>query len=719
MKKDKSYLDLKYLLYPKAIAVVGATDQFPKPGARVIDNTIRVGFKGKIYPVNPKRSEVFGLKCYPSLMDIPDEIDSVLIALPNKMVLETLEEADAKGIKVATIYSGGWSEAGEEGRKNEDALKIWLNKHNIRLHGPNTIGVGNTYSKVLSGFNSAMTFFNFNDSGDLGFVSQSGAMVGGIIGKAEEREAGLGYYVHTGNEADISMMDAIEFMVNDDKINVILGYIEGFRDVERFYRIAELAHSKGKPIIFCKTGKSEKGKRAVFMHTGTDAGNDIIYEGAFKQKGIIKVSNYEELFETASLFSRFAKCKPIKKGGVFIYSPSGGAASIFADKAADQGIMLPELSERSKKGIREILPPFNAPANPFDVGGGILSDPSIAKKSLDIVCRDPNVDIITWLMVGPTTNPLTAQMIEDFIDVWKKYEKPIAVCTLASYLNEEGLKVFKNTNSPTFDSNEACNMAIKKYIDHLEFMKRYPPNVSLNAPIPKPSKHIEKAKKFMSTLSGSPSELQSRQLFSYYDIPVISSGQAKSVEEAKKICQKIGYPVVLKVYLDRTFSKNQDQFFTASVNHESELGTVYNKLIKDAKLREPNAEINEVVIEETVDEGLDLEVHSFKDPQFGLVVALGFGGILKEVVNNRSARIIPFTKNDALSMIDEIMGSKILGRLHRKVQADVDSLVDVLLKISRCSFELKENINEVNINPLRIYEQGKGVKALNALIEVK
>jgi acetyltransferase len=719
MSKNKSYKDLQYLLYPKSIAVIGATDQFPKPGARVIDNTIRVGFEGKIYPVNPKRQEVFGLKCYPSLSDIPGEIDSVWIALPNKMVLDTLEEAESKGVRVATVYSGGWSETGEEGKAREEELKAWLMNHNIRLQGPNTIGIGNTYSKVLSGFNSSMSFFHFKDSGDLGFVSQSGAMVGGIVGKAEEREIGLGYYIHTGNEADINMMDAIEFMIHDDKINVIMGYIEGIRDVDRFYRISDLAHSKGKAIIFCKTGRSEKGKKAVFMHTGTEAGNDLVYDGFFKQRGITRVYNHEELFETASLFSRFSKCNPVKEGGVFVFSPSGGAASMFADKAAEQDIVLPELSDRSKNAIRDILPPYNAPSNPFDVGGGILSDPSIAWKCLDIACRDESVEILVWIMVGPTTNPLTAKMIKDYIEVWNKHKKPIAVCTLASYLNEEGLKIFKTTHSPTFESTEVCMMAIKRYIDYHNFVKICPPDKCLNVTYPEPSECLEEVKAFLNPLKGFLSESQSRHLLSYYDIPVVNSGQAKSIGEAKKICKQIGYPVVLRVELNQSFNKTQEQVMTTDVGNESELEKEYYKLLENAKIKSPNAKIRSVLIEDMLKPGLDLAVRSFEDPQFGTVVALSFGGIFGEIMNSCSARIAPFNAHDALMMIDGVNGSKTVKNFKETMGADTDRLIDTLMKISRLSIELKENISQLNINPLRVYKTGKGVKALNALVEIK
>jgi acyl-CoA synthetase (NDP forming) len=369
----KSYKDLEFLLYPRAIAVVGATNNPLRVGARIIENTKRVGFAGKVYPVNPKYDELFGFKCYPSLNDIPAEVDNIWIALPKDAVIPTLEDAESKGVKIATVYSSGWGETGPDGKQSEQELKEWLACHKIRLLGPNTIGIGNTNSKVISGFNSAMNFFQFEKSGDIGFVSQSGAMVGGMVGRAEERGIELGYYVHTGNEVDIDMMDVMSFMVTDPKIKVILAYIEGIRNVDKFYTITKMAREYGKPLIFYKTGSSEKGKKVVASHTGAMSGSDRVYDALLKQLGITRVYNHESLFEVGSLFSRFSKCEPIKtKGRILVFTPSGGSASIFADRAEEMGLELPDLDEKSKEELVKVLPAYTIPANPFDIGGGVF-----------------------------------------------------------------------------------------------------------------------------------------------------------------------------------------------------------------------------------------------------------------------------------------------------------------------------------------------------------
>jgi acetyltransferase len=718
MIKEKSFRDLQYLLYPKSIAVVGATTNLLRVGARIIDNTKRVGFKGKIYPVNPKYDEVLGFKCYPSLADIPDEVDSIWIALPNEAVVTSLEEAERKGVKVATVYSSGWGETGDEGRKKEGELKGWLRNHHIRFLGPNTIGVGNTYSKVISGFNSAMSFLTFANPGNIGFVSQSGAMVGGIVGRAEERGIELAYYIHTGNEVDINTIDAMEFMVNDEKIKVILGYIEGIRDVDGFYRVTELAHRMGKPIILFKTGRSEKGKEAVSSHTGAIAGSDRVYDAVFKQRGIVRVDNHEDLFETASLFSRFHKCTPIKKGGVLIFSPSGGAASIFADKAADLGITLPELSEETKAGLREVLPPYSAPANPFDIGGGVFTDPSIADKCLDVVCRDENVDILTWTLVGPPRNPLTAKMIEGFIHVSKKYNKPVAAHTLAGYLNEEGFKAFAQANSPTFDSIENCLKAIKKYIDYSQFMKRCPAGTPLQTSIPPRSANFEKAEELLTSSERRLTEYQSKKLLSYYGIPIPKGDLAHSIEEAVSIAQGFGYPVVLKISSPQILHKTEAGGIALNIADKSQLVEAYQKIMNSAKAYDPCAAIEGVLVEEMAKDGTEVIVGSLRDPQFGPAVMFGLGGIFVEILKDVSLRSVPFNAEDARSMLGEIKAYEVLKGFRGQPKADIDALVEVIMKVQRLSWELKHWISEVDINPLVVFPHGQGVKALDALIQL-
>ena len=718
MSEEKSFKDLQYLLYPKSIAVVGATTNLLRVGARIIDNTKRVGFQGKIYPVNPKYGDVLGFKCYPSLADIPDEVDSIWIALPNEAVIPSLEEAERKGVKVATVYSSGWGEIGEEGRKKEEELKEWLRNHHIRFLGPNTIGIGNTYSKVISGFNSAMSFFTFANPGNIGFVSQSGAMVGGIVGRAEERGIELAYYIHTGNEADINTIDAMEFMVHEEKIKVILGYIEGIRDVDGFYRVTELAHRMGKPIILFKTGRSEKGKEAVSSHTGAIAGSDRVYDAVFKQRGIVRVDNHEELFETASLFSRFQKCTPIQKGGVLIFSPSGGAASIFADRAADLGITLPELSEETKAGLRKILPPYSAPANPFDIGGGVFTDPSIADKCLDVVCRDEHVDILTWTLVGPPRNPLTAKMIEGFINVSKKYNKPIAAHTLAGYLNEEGFKAFAQANSPTFDSIEGCLKAIKRYIDHQHFMKRCPAGTPLQPPMPPRSENFEKAKYLLASYERRLTEYQGKKLLSYYGIPIPKGDLAHSIEEAISIAQSLGYPVVLKISSSQILHKTEAQGIALNIADKSQLAEAYKRIMDRAKAYDPSAEIEGVLVEEMTKGGTEVIVGSLRDPQFGPAVMFGLGGIFVEILKDVSLRSAPFNSDDARSMIGEIKAHEVLKGFRGQPEADIDAIVDVMMKVQRMSWELKNWISEIDINPLVVFSHGQGVKALDALIRI-
>ncbi len=713
----KSNKDIEQLLYPKAIAVVGATNNPLRVGARVIENTKRVGFAGKIYPVNPKYDELFGFKCYPSIKDIPGEVDNLWIALPNEAVIPTLEEAETKGIKIATIYSSGWGETGPDGKQKERELKEWVANHNIRLLGPNTIGIGSTYSKVISGFNSAMNFFRFERSGDIGFVSQSGAMVGGMVGRAEERNIELGYYVHTGNEVDIDMMDVIDFMVTDPKIKVVLAYIEGIRNIDKFYAVAKKARENGKPLIFYKTGTSEKGKKVVASHTGAISGSNRVYDAVLKQLGITRVYNHESLFEVGSLFSRFLKCNPISKGRILVFTPSGGSASIFADRAEEMGLELPDLQAKTKEELVKILPAYTLPANPFDIGGGVFSDPSLGGKALDIVCRDPNIDILTWTLVGPPRSPLTAAMVKDFIKVSKNYNKPIAVHTLAGHLNEEGFKVFAETNSPTFDSIETCLTAIKCYINYNNFQES-----SLLKLGKQEQTAVSASKEALAILKsgkGSLSEYQSKKLLACYGISIPKGKLAQSLAEAGKVAEELGYPVVLKVSSPHILHKTEARVLAVDIKGKTELEKAYNNILKNARDYNPQANIEGVLVEEMAAKGIETIIGSVHDPQFGPTIMFGLGGVLVELLKDVALRVAPLNKKEVFNMIDEIKCGAILKGFRGSEPADIDALGTTIEKIANLTLELKDWIEELDINPVIVYGRGKGLKAIDALIKLK
>jgi acyl-CoA synthetase (NDP forming) len=716
----KSFRDLEFLLYPQSIAVVGATNNPMRVGARIIENTKRVGFKGKLFPVNPKYQELYGYKCYPTLSEIPEPVDNVWIALPNESVLSALKEAEEKNIKVATVYSSGWGEIGTDGQLKEKELRNWLSNQQIRFLGPNTIGMGNTYSKVISGFNSSMNFFKFDYSGDIGFVSQSGAMVGGMVGRAEERSIELGYYVHTGNEIDIDMIDVIEFMIHDDKIKVILGYIEGIRDTEKFVRVAQLAHQKNKPLIFYKTGVSEKGKKVVASHTGAISGSNKIYNAIFKQFGIIRVANHEELFEVGSLFSRFLKCKPANRGRLLVFTPSGGAGSIFADKCEELGIELSEIGQKTREGLSKILPSYTVPANPLDIGGGVFSDPSMAGRCLDIVCQDPNVDILTWTLVGPPRSPLTAKMIQDFITVSKIHKKPTAVHTLAGHLNDEGFKIFMETNSPTFDSIESCVRAIKYYLSYQSFINNIASLKSLNSNIkPVVSQSFEAATKILKNApKGALSEFQSKKILSLYQIPIPKGDLAFSLEEAKKIASTIQYPVVLKVSTSDILHKTEAGIVVLDVKNHEMLENSYREVLNNAISYKPDAKIEGVIVEEMIVGGIETIVGMIRDPQFGPAVMFGLGGIIVEIFKDVSLRVAPFNQEDARSMISEIKTYELLKGFRGQQKANIDAIIDVIMKVQQLSWELKQWISEIDINPLAVFSNNQEVKALDALIRI-
>lgn len=465
---------MKSIFHPNSIAIVGATQNLSKIGGKPIKHLLRLGYKGDIFPVNPKYEKIEDLSCYPSLESIPKEsIDCIVIALPSKYVIDILEECKEKDPNLIVIYSSGFGEAGsEEGLERQRKVKEFSERTGIRILGPNCLGFANSELNLLLGFNPTMDMLNLLEGG-IGFVSQSGALTGGILKRAEDKGIGYAYYFHPANQADINTSDILEFLIEDPKVDVIAMFLEGVKEPKRFKSLLDLALEKQTPIVTLKVGRSERGEEEVSSHTGTLAGSDKVYDALFKQKGVIRVDDQDELFETAGLFSR---CSIPKGDKVGVVSASGGMNIMIADAFEEFGIKLAETTEETKHRLSEILPSYTIAKNPVDVTGQILNEPSMYKKCVKVLLQDENVDVMMCTLESPPKSELGERIINDITELRKTADKPMLCLWGEGYLEHPDFEIFHNNNNnnvPIFDNVRTCAKSLEGLIRFAETQRNY------------------------------------------------------------------------------------------------------------------------------------------------------------------------------------------------------------------------------------------------------
>ncbi len=699
---------IKYILSPGSIAIVGASSDFTKFTGRTLKYLLKHGYKGKIYPINPKYDEIVGLKCFPSIEALPECVDTAFIQIPSKGVASVIKECVTKGIKGVIVHSAGLAETGEEGRRKEQEIKGMTAGTAVRLVGPNTAGVANIVESVIL---TPVVAYELDEltPGRIGLVSQSGGLTGALLTRAEARGIGFSYIISTGNEMDLEASDYMRFLIHDPHTDVIAVFLEGIRNVEKFYGAVDLAHEKGKPILVLKVGKAEVGSRAAASHTGALTGSDAVYDAVFKQRGIVRLEALEDLFEVSSLFSKY---RPPKGTRIGMLTTTGGGATILADACGVLGFNFPKPSEETVRVSSQWLPDFASTANPLDVtmsgvGGGY-------SKSLDLFLRDENFDIII-AVVGTSAQFEPEMGLKAILERDKTIDKPVV-----SFLNpnaEKALRLLEREGIPTFRTPEACARALRYLVDYGRFLEK--DSMVKVTPPARPSPDLVGIRKLLSSHQTPLNEYQSKVILAHYGIPVLKETVATSPEEGMAIAQEIGFPLVLKVLSPDILHKTEARVLKLGIVSEEDFRKAYKEILENAKRYKPDARIDGVLVQEMVQGGTEVIVGVSRDPQFGPTVMFGLGGTLVEVYQDVSLRVAPLTRTDAEEMVDEVKGSVLLRGYRGKERGDVEGLIDVILKVSRLAMDLREEVMELDINPLIILGEGRGVKAVDALIVKK
>jgi len=693
---------LERLFAPHAVAVVGASRDPDKVGYRVVENILKGGFEGPIYPVNPTAKEVLGVRAYPSLSDIGAPVDLAVIVLPAPLVLPTLEACAAQGIGAAIVISAGFKEVGGAGAQLEAALRKRVRELGVRVLGPNCLGLIVTDSKLNATFAKDMP-----PSGGIAFVSQSGALCTAALDWAVGLEIGFSALVSLGNKADLSEAEILEALADDPKTRVIVGYLEAVEDGQRFLQVAGET-SRKKPVVFFKAGTTEGGARAASSHTGALAGADRAYEAAFKQTGVIRARSLRELFDFARVFASL----PLPRGNrIAVVTNAGGPGIVAADACEGGALRLAALSDSTVTALKRVLPPTAALHNPVDVIGDATAERYQA--ALDAVAADPGVDGVLALATPQAMTDLE-RFAQAVVQVGTGASKPVLAAFMAEASLKEANRILLRGGIPDFPFPDEAVKA-------LEAMVRY---AAGQARPPLPARLPADRARAAALLGGAIdrgidalAESEAREVIAAYGFRGPRSARASSASEASDAAEQIGYPVVLKIISPQILHKSDVGGVRVGLANREAIDEAYAQMVARAGVAAPHASIDGVLVQEQVTGGREVILGMARDPQFGPLLMFGLGGIYVEVLKDVAFRIAPLAGGEAEAMIREVRAFPILQGVRGEAPADLAALVQDILRLSQLVTDFPE-ISEIDINPLFVKPAGEGTVALDARIRL-
>ena len=697
---DAQLASIDRMLNPRSIAVVGATPRM-QYGGRFLAAAMGSMERGvNVYPVNPRYEEVQGLECYPSVSALPEAPDVVGIVVPYHAVLDTLRESHEKGAKSAIVISAGFAERGVDDRRDlQGELGRFARESEMRVSGPNCLGLANLKDDIWA---SASSRGASGLSGPIGLVCQSGASAfGPFLTRAVDEGIGFTYIVSTGNEADLDFCDFARYLLDDDDTKVIAGFVEGFKDGRKFVEVARLAAERGKPIVLIKIGKSELGARAAGSHTAALTGVDARYDAVFEQYGVIRVQDYDDLLQVSNLMAR---CQRPPSRGVAVVSHSGGVSSLTADMFGQAGLDLPPLSDRSRDGINDILKGFGWAANPSDVTGFANSDDFPAIMSF--MAEDENVGTLVVASAG--ADPQATQVIAQR----DGSDKPVAFLWTGTRGAQSGLPMLRQAGIPVFYVPDKLAAAVRYLNDYHDWRERQLAR-GFGQVGDMTAEQAEAAKALNG--GGALSEYDSKALVAAFGVQTTRDEVGSDADSAVAAAERIGYPVAIKVNSADILHKTEAGGIRLGLADADAVRLAFAEVTSNATAYDANARVDGVVVQEMVSGGVETIVGVSYDEQLGPFLLFGTGGVMVEVYNDVALRLCPITREDALEMIGQVQGARLLRGFRGAPAADVDALADTLVRVSQMAAQLEGSLGELDLNPLMALPAGQGVKAADAL----
>jgi acetyl coenzyme A synthetase (ADP forming)-like protein len=703
---------LEALFAPKSVAVIGASTKPDSLGRAVFKNILFHGYTGVVYPVNPKAKSILGVKAYPSVLDIPDEIDLAVIIVPAIAVANVLEDCGRKGVRAAIVISAGFKEIGEEGAQRERELQQIAQRYGIALLGPNCLGIINTDPAVSLNATFAP---GMPRQGNIAFISQSGALGVAALEYAQRQKIGLSKFISIGNKADLHENHLLDYLKDDPLSDVILLYVEDLEDPQGFHRLAtEITSERPKkiPILAIKSGRTLEGAKAATSHTGALAGSDEVYDSIFMQSGVLRVETIEELFDYAIAFAQ----QPLPQSNrIAIVTNAGGAGILATDAAVRHGVQLAEFTEETVRKLRELLPPTVNVANPVDMTG----EPNEQRYETVVrtVLEDPNVAgvvVIAAPHILMSLENIARHIVRAVQEIHT--EKPVLACLMAVTDARPAIEILEEANIPHYSFPERAARALAAMARYREWVHRPRTEyrVFTDVQIEQARETIARAKRQGRSLLLEP---EAHDVLKAYGFPVLQYRFAKSEDEALHAAREIGYPVVLKIVSPDIAHKVDVGGVKLDIHSDAELRENYRQMLADVQKAKPDARIFGVFVQEFIKGGKETILGLKRDPLFGPLLMFGLGGIYVEALRDVTFRIAPIRELGVQRMIRQIRGFKILEGFRGEPPSDIDAIAECLARLSQLATQLEE-IVELDINPLVVFEKGRGARVVDARIVV-
>ncbi len=694
---------LDAIFRPRSVAVVGASRQAQSIGHEILHNLVRFGFTGTVYPVNPRAAAVHSMRCYARLSQITEPIDLAVIVVPRDKARSAIEQCGRKGVRGVVMITAGFKEVGEQGARREQAIARQLARHGMRMIGPNCMGVINTEPGIRLNATFASTLPR---RGNIGFISQSGALGEAILADAEESGLGVAMFVSMGNKADISGNDLLEYWERNDDVQAILMYLESFGNPRRFTEIARRVTRK-KPVITVKAGRTIAGARAASSHTGSIVGRDVATDSLLEQCGVLRVSTMAEMFVQAMALSN----QPLPRGDrIAIVTNAGGPGILCTDACIGRGVQLAALRESTRRALARSLPPEASLANPVDIIAS--ADAARYRAALEEVRRDRGVDGLIAIFVSPIMVDAyeVARAIADAADG----TKPVLCVFMGKQRSDEGIEELRRRRVPVYRFPEEAASAMAAMIRYRGLR---------DAPQGRPVRFrcdrsaaraaIAVARRERRTAL-TPAEVE--RVLTAYGFPLARGRTVASAAEAIAAAQELDYPVVLKIVSTQIPHKTDVQGVRVDLRTADEVDRAYRELLRRVGRRDPQMRVR---VQEMVSGGHEVILGLSRDPQFGPVLMFGFGGIFVETLRDVSVCIHPLTDVTARAMIERVKGYPLLAGVRGEKPVALDLLEECLLRLSQLVTDFEDQLEELDLNPLIVTPRRERSLVVDARIALR
>jgi acetyltransferase len=704
-----SATDLERLINPKVVAVVGASETRGSFGERTLSNM--AAFTGTVFAINPKYQTLLGRPCVPSLAEMPESPDCVVLCVARPMVEGMIEAAAAARAGGVVVYASGFAETAKPDRiEAQQRLIEVAHRTGVRVVGPNCVGLANTRSGA--GLNFMPDYAGMGHRrGPIGIVSQSGAL-GYTVLQGMERGIGFSHYLAAGNSCDVDVCDFISYLAEDDDTKAIVCLLEGVKDGDRFLGAARKARDAGKALIVYKTGNSETSSKAAMSHTGTMVGSVVAYQTAIRDAGAIAIDNLEAVLETASFFAK-AKAPSCGKG-VGILSTSGGAAVICADKAEAHGVALPALEAKTATALHQVVPDFGSVANPSDLTAEVLKTSETFGFCLDAFTSDSNFSALVMPMIFAHASSSGARA-STIVEATARTDRPLAVVWMNEWYQGPGSELLDaDPRVCMFRSADRCFATLRAWFDWHEHRTRYEaPAAARKSP---PSAE-QAARAILAAARGhgaALSETDSKRMLACYGIATPKEILARDPEQAALAAGKIGGSVAIKIVSPDILHKTEAGGVKLGLSAPEDIRAAATDILASATRYAPQARIDGISVQQMVPPGIEIVLGVKNDRQFGPLIAAGLGGIMVELLGDTAVRLAPVGDRIAREMLASLKGHALLTGFRGKPGVDVEALVDTVCRLSELAHDLRDVIDQIDVNP--VIASAGGVMAADALI---